>query len=175
MSRRKKIIVLAISSVGIVATGLLLYWWPISVLSHWPHVPPPELFVTTQPKQEDIPGIYLLTRQTITTNRLAVLEGRQCHLELRPDGSFSVMNYPRWSPDDDSTKPHVVAFISTTGHWRCDTVNISYRSRLCWGVVFLDADTRIDSLVLRSKGAPYDLMLIFGDGDDGTVMLFEKK
>ena len=174
--RRNKIIILAIGGVGAVAAGLLLYSfsWPFSALSHWPHVPPPELFVTIQPKQDDIPGTYLLTRQTITTNGLAVLEGRQCHLDLRPDGAFSVTNYPRWSPDDDSTKPHVVAFISTTGHWHCDTtINISYNGRPCWGVGF--SDPRIDALALRSKGAPYDLMLTFGDGDDGTVMLFERK
>ena len=65
MSRRNKIIILAISSVGVVAAGLLLYSWPISALSHWPQVPPPELFVTSQPKQEDVPGTYQLTRRRL--------------------------------------------------------------------------------------------------------------
>jgi hypothetical protein len=68
----------------------------------------------------------------------------------------------------------VVAFISTTGHWRCDNaVNIIYNGRPCWGVGF--SDPRIDALALRNKGASYDLMLTFGDGDDGTMMLFERK
>ena len=180
MSRRNKIIILALGGVGIVAAGLLLYSWPISALSHWPHVPSPELFVITQPKQEDIPGTYLLTRQTITTNGLAALEGRHCHLELRPDGSFSVTNYPRWSPDDDSTEPHVVAFTSTTGHWHCVTfsnviVYIGQSAQHFWGIEFSDTVTGIDSLALRGKTPPYDLMMTFGDPDDGAVMMFEKK
>src|SRR2546427_6651426 len=44
-----------------------------------------------------------LTRQTITPNGLAVLEGRPCQLDLRPDGSFTVTNYPQWAPDSSAT------------------------------------------------------------------------
>lgn len=180
MNQKKKIAAAVAGGASLVAillasspTVRLLFETPF--LSHWPQVPPPELYVFTQPKLEDVAGVYHLTRQTITTNGLAVLEGRVCQMDLRPDGSFSVTNYPRWSPDDDSTEPHVVAFISTTGRWSCNTLNISYRDRLCWGVVFVNADPQLDSLALRRKGAPYDLMLTFGDGDDGTVMTFGKK
>ena len=178
MNRKTKITITVASSIGLVAIAAALSavvhlpWG--SSLSHWPHVPPPELFVTTQPKQADVVGVYQLTRQTITPNGLAVLEGRPCQLDLRPDGSFTVTNYPQWGPDSSAT-PHVTAFISTTGRWRCDTVNIIYNGKNCWGVVFSDSDSAIDALALRSKGAPYDLMLTYGDGDDGTIMQFGRK
>ena len=174
MNRKKKITI-AVARVGLVAIGVTLsavLYLPWG--SGWPHVPSPKLYVFTQPKKEDVAGVYQLTQQTITTNGLAVLGNRLCQLDLRPDGSFSVTNYPQWSPMA-STRAHVVEFISTTGRWRCDTVNISYRGHDCWGVVFSDAQASIDSLALRSKGAPYDLMLTYGDGDDGTVMTFGKK
>ncbi len=174
------------SSVGLVAAGvavsagLHLPWG--SSLSHWPHVPPPELFVVTQPKQEDVVGVYELTRQTITGDGLAVLGGRPCQLDLRPDGSFTVTNYPQWGPVSSgaahvttSETPGVTTFTSTKGRWCCDKVNIMYDGKMCWGVVFSDSDTAIDALALRRKGEPYDLMLTYGDGDDGTIMQFGRK
>ena len=92
------------------------------------------------------------------------------------------MNYPQWGPASSATAhaaasatPRVIGFISTTGRWRCDTVNIIYNGKNCWGVVFSDSDTAIDALALRSKGAPYDLMLTYGDGDDGTIMQLGRK
>jgi hypothetical protein len=178
MNRRKKITIAIASGVGLIVIGVAVSTvsnLPLaSGLSHWPQVPPPELFVTTQPKQADVAGVYQLTQQTISTNGLAILEGHLCQLDLRLDGSFTVTNYPRWSPDS-STTPHVAEFISTTGRWRCDTVGIIYSTHEYWGVVFSDTHVEIDALALRSKGAPYDLMLTYGDGDDGTVMTFGKK
>ena len=176
MNQKKKIAVAAAVVFGLmaiaagVASVLGLPWG----LSHWPQVPPPELYVVTQPKLEDVAGVYHLNRQTITPDGLAVLEGRSCQLDLRPDGTFTATNYPQWAPDTNPV-PQIAGFISTTGRWRCDTVNINYNGHECWGVVFADAKVGIDSLALRSKGAPYDLMLTYGDGDDGTVMVFGKQ
>ncbi len=181
MNRKKKIVIAMAGSASLVAillasspTVRLLFETPS--LSHWPQVPPPELYVFTRPKLEDVAGVYHLTRQTITTDGLAVLEGRLCQLDLRPDGSFTAANYPLWAPDTNST-PQIAEFVSTAGRWRCDTVNIMYHGHDCWGVVFSDAKGKggIDPLALRRKGAPYDLMLTYGDGDDGTFMVFGKE
>jgi len=178
MNRKKKMTIVVASGIGLVAVGVSLtavfgLSWG-SGLSHWPHVPPPELFVVSQPKLEDVAGVYQLIRQTVSTNGLTILGGRPCQLDLRSDGSFIVTNYPRWSAFS-STRPHVTDFISTTGHWHCDPINIIYNGHKCWGVWFSDTKVGIDSLALRSKGAPYDLMLTFGDSDDGTVVIFGKK
>ena len=176
ITRRMKLIIAVSCGVAVVGLGVTL-----SLLTnvswgsgHWPQVPDPELFVTAQPKTNDIPGTYLLTRQTITSSGLAIFEGRQCQLDLRPDGSFSVTNYPQWSVES-SNEPRVDALISSMGHWQCATINVLYKGRDCWGIVFSGGDARIDSLELRSKGAPYDLMLTYGDGDEGRYMLFPKK
>ena len=138
--RRNKIIILAIGGVGAVVAGLLLYSfsWPISALSHWPQVSPPELFVTSQPKQEDLPGIYLLTRQTITTNGLAAFEGRQCHLicglmghsalRIIRDGRRTLPPNLTWSRSSRRRATGVVILLSI----------FSYNGRSCWGVGFSD-------------------------------------
>lgn len=124
-------------------------------------------------RKEGVAGFYQLTLQTITKNR-AILEGRPCRLDLRLDGSFTVTNYPVWARES-SDPPRVTEFVSTTGRWSCGEANISYRGQECWGVVFSNGKVGIHPLALRSKGAPYNLMFIYGDGDEGMVMVFGKK
>ena len=129
-------------------------------------------FVTTQPKQDDVAGNYLLTQQTITTNGLSVLQGRQCQLDLLANNSFSVTNYPSW------TNGQLASFISTTGKWSCNvvgTVSGTNGGLGNWGVVFSGADSEVDSLALTGKGAPYGLIMTYGDPDSGTVMVFAKQ
>ena len=155
MNRNKKIAIAVASGVGLVATGIALSavvhlpWGAGS--SHWSHVRRPQSFVTMQPKHEDVAGVYQLTEQTISTNGLAILDGRLCQLELRSDGSFTATNYPRWASASSATL-RIAEFISTSGRWRCDTVGMIYDGQQCWGVVFSDTDIDIDSLALRRKG-----------------------
>jgi hypothetical protein len=174
-SKRKNKITIALAIVAVFVVICVALWVVLfpSLGSHWPQVPPPELFVTKQPKLEDIFGSYQLIQQTITTNGLAFLEGRHCQLDLRVDGSFTVKNYPRWS-QLSSAKAPIAEFVSTTGRWHCETFGI-YNGHQFFGIVFSDSAAGIDELALRSNGSPYDLMFIYGDGDDGTVMTFGKR
>jgi hypothetical protein len=182
MNRKTKIAVAVAGSAClaaallVVSPGLRLLF-ELPFLSHWPQVPPPELYVTTQPKLQDVAGFYHLTQQTITTNGLAVLGGRQCQLDLRPDGSFIVTNYPQWSPDTNST-PYVMGFVATNGTWRFERLGgvfLHGRAKRIWGILFSDNKAGIDPLTLRSNGAPYDLMLTYGDGDEGMFMMFGRQ
>ena len=118
---------------------------------------------------------YHLIQQTITTNGLAALGSQQCELVLHPDGSFIVTNYPRWS-SISTPRSRVTNFVSTTGHQNVTTP--AFRDGiLCAGEASVISDTNgeIDDLALRKKGSPYDLMAIYGDGDEGIVMTFGKK
>lgn len=124
---------------------------------------------TTQPKQADIAGSYLLTHLTITTNGMAALGGRMCQLDLQADGSFAVTNYPIW------TNSQLENFISTTGHWRCDTVGLVHDNQSVWGIRFADCDNRLDLLSFTGNAAPYGLLMTYGDPDENAVMIFEKK
>jgi hypothetical protein len=122
--------------------------------------------VTNKPKLEDIQGTYQITQQNITTNGLAVLQGRVCLLDLRPDGSFTLTNYP--------TPPFTIGFISNTGRWHFDTLGSFGKNQELWGIRFSNATFSMEPLALRLQGTPYNLMLTYGDPDDGTVMTFGK-
>jgi hypothetical protein len=170
MGRKTKIAIAVTSAAGLVIAFLWTFHrW--SALDRWPQVADPNLFVFTQPKTEDLIGSYALTGQTITSNGLALLQGRQCQLDLRPDGSFSVTNYPSLSSSDS----HPATFISGTGHWRCGALRMPYCGQDCWGLVFSSTNVGIEELALRSHGAPYDLMLTHGDPDEGAYLLFTKR
>jgi len=123
---------------------------------------------TTKPEQSDIVGAYLLTKQTITTNDMAVLGGRQCRLDLLPDGSFTITNYPDW------TDEHLGRSISTAGHWRLDDVSF-YHNQKVWGIRFDDGDPKLDMLSFTGKSAPYGLLMTYGDPDENRVMIFVRK
>jgi hypothetical protein len=124
---------------------------------------------TTQPAQQDITGSYVLTRQTITTNGMAVLQGGQCRLDLQLDGSFMVTNYPTW------TNGELAGLLSTTGQWHCTTVGFVFNNQNVWGIRFSEADQRMDSLSFTGKAAPYGLLMTYGDPDENAVMIFERK
>jgi hypothetical protein len=177
MKRNTKIAIAAAGGLGIIATGVavllsLNLLWGYS--SGWPQVPSSKFYVSTQPKQEDIVGKYSLTRQTITTNGLAILAGRSCELELRFDGTFAVTNYPMWS---DTRPSRVTALVSMSGQWHCDKIGAYYdrgQSHDIWAAVF-DTQSGVSRMAFRSNGAPYDLMYIYGDGDDGAFVMFGRQ
>jgi hypothetical protein len=136
-------------------------------------------YTTTQPKQGDVAGSYVLTRQTVTTDGLSVLHGRKCQLDLHPDGSFGITNFPVWT-QDPAAKQQVTAFVSTTGHWTCDKIG-SMRDQSMWGVRFQAIPSVPLSglagnlMALIGKQTPYDLETIEGDPDEDAGMVFEKK
>ncbi len=150
----------------------------LTLLAGCHYNPYAHLFTTTQPKQEDVAGSYSLTKQTIALGGLGFLEGQQCVVALRGDGTFSVTNLPTWTEPYSPTNGQFVASINATGRWSCDTVGtVSNGSgyQRYWGVRFSDADTQLDSLALTGKTVPYGLIMTYGDPDSGTVMIFEKK
>ena len=178
-SKRNQAVTIAIciTAIALAAIAFLGESLRDKYLSHWPQVSAPELFVTSQPKPEDVVGNYRLSQQSITTNGLAFLEGREFQLDLRPDGTFATTNFPHWSLEPHPT-PHIQAFVTTTGHWQFDklgTVYIRKQPQPIWGIVFSSGtNAGIDALALRGKSPPYLLMMIYDDPDEGAVMTFTK-
>ena len=176
--KQKQKSTIALAIVGCFLFGGAVLWLAFSHLwggglSHWPQVPPPELFVTSQPKLNDISGNYRLIQQNINTNGLAILNGRQCQIELRTDGVFVVTNYLKWS-QTNSVQPPTPEFFSATGRWHCETIGI-VRDKSYYGIVFSENANQIESLALRSDGSPYSLMMTYGDFDEGLFMAFGKQ
>jgi len=130
---------------------------------------------TTQPKKEDVVGSYALTHENIS----AIPEVRQCELNLKPDGTFSVTNYPTWTDPHSPTSHQFVAFLSTTGRWSFDWIGgftqdtTNYK---IWGVRFEAADSKVRQMAITGKAPAYDgLVMTYGDPDSYRTMLFDRK
>lgn len=127
-----------------------------------------KFLTTTQPSSADLSGSYLFAQQTITTNNVPALQSQPCQLNLNPDGSFEITNYPIWNDSQISR------FITTTGYWRCEVVG-TVGTNNSWGIRFSGADKGLDDLQLMGTNAPYRLLMTYGDGDENLTMVFEKK
>jgi hypothetical protein len=178
VKNEKRIITIAFAIGGVLLFACCLLWATVSgswgnSLSHWPQVPPPELFVTSKPTPDGIPGNYCLIQQTINTNGLSIFNGRQCQIELRPDGSFVVTNYPKWFQTNFVQSP-TPELISATGRWHSETIGI-VRGKSYYGIVFSENTNQFESLALRNDGSPYNLMMTYGDFDEGLFMTFGKQ
>jgi hypothetical protein len=130
-------------------------------------------FVGTGPQAAAIVGTYVLSGQTVVPGGVSALGGRQCRLDVRPDGTFSVTNYPQSSGRRFST------FHSTTGTWQLAIVGTSYGygsdAKDCWGLRFQGSGYRIDPTAFTGPEEPYGLLTILGDPDSNSAIRFKKK
>jgi len=130
-------------------------------------------FVSAEPKQADVVGTYLLVGQTVAPGGMAALGGRQCQLDVNPEGGFSITNYPQTSGSQFRS------FHSTTGTWHLATVGTSYGygpdPKHCWGFRFSGADRRIDPTAFTGSEQTYGLLTILGDPDSNFTLRFKKK
>ena len=113
-----------------------------------------------------------MIQQNINTNGLAILNGRQCQIELRSDGSFVATNYLKWFQTNSVQSP-TPEFFSTTERWHCEMIGI-VQGKNYYGIVFSENSNQIESLALRNDGSPYNLMMTYGDADEGLFMTFGK-
>jgi hypothetical protein len=130
-------------------------------------------FVGAEPTAADIVGTYTLSRQTVVPGDMSALDGRQCQLDVRPNGGFSITNYPQSSGGKFSS------FVSTTGTWRLATVGTSYgygpEPKQCWGLRFSGSGKRLDPTAFTGSEQPYGLLTILGDPDSNLTLRFKKR
>lgn len=136
-------------------------------------------FIAVKPQQSDVVGSYVLTDQTVIKGGYSALQGRQCQLDLRPDGSFSITNYPNWREMVSASSSNFNTFISTEGRWTLCSVGTTYdygpNPKNCWGMRFSESDDKIDPMTLTGEVSSYGLITILGDPDSNTVIVFKKK
>jgi hypothetical protein len=136
-------------------------------------------FVGEKPQQAEVVGTYVLTDQTIIGGGVSALGNRACHLVLRPDGSFSITNYPNWRVAASAHTSGFDTFISTTGRWAFTLVGQSYgyssEPKDIWGIEFSEAESKIDATAFTGPKPPYGLITILGDPDSKKTIRFERK
>ena len=129
-------------------------------------------YVTERPSESDIVGVYALTDQTLTEERLDILQGNVCEIELRPDGTFAATNFPEWE-EVGILRYELDRLVSLEGEWNLQivgSVGYNWGVESIWGVDFAGA---IDSAELVGFGPPYSIHFVF-DPDGIDAMIFTK-
>ena len=131
-------------------------------------------FVHEKPQHSDAVGIYVLTDHTLLGGDISVMQGRQCEITVREDGSASVTNYPDQRAGISADGTHFTKFISKTGTWRIGSPGSSH-GKTCWGMRFSNMENKIAPVAFTGDAPPYGLVIIFGDPDSNIVMIFKNK
>ena len=135
-------------------------------------------FIHTKPDEAEIVGRYVLIDQTVIKGGLSALQGRECQLELHPDGSFRMTNYPYTAGARSASLRYFKKFTSTTGSWELATVGTTYDAtqtpKRCWGIYFYGTDENIHSTAFTGQAPPYELVTILGDPDSHNTLRFKK-
>ena len=134
--------------------------------------PHAHLLTPTEPRAEDIPGVYVLDRSYLPKS----VEGNppEMEIELRADGTFKATNVPPWAAGEPGTN-FFTTFQSGTGKWIKSPMGTTNRSRLIWGVYLQTPDDRLDAPQFIGDAPPYGLMFTFGDPDSGHALLLKRR
>lgn len=131
------------------------------------------LYTTTNPKEEDIPGTYILYRYDLPTD--IIIEHNNVKLTLFPDGTFKGINIPPntlSSPD----KNFFSTLLSGDGEWKLGTIGtLGPGQKKIWGVYLRDSEDRFHSPSLTGEKAPYGLIFTLGDPDTGDAVILRKQ
>ena len=135
--------------------------------------PHANLLTTTEPREENIVGTYILDRYYLPGNR--TLPNTDIRVELRPDGTFTAINVPPWNfgePDEN----FLSAFKSGEGNWEKSVIGrLDPGSRKIWGVYLRTRDDQFHPANITGDKPPYGLIFTLGDPDSGHAILLKKE
>jgi len=138
-------------------------------------------FVGAKPKVADVVGTYVLSDQTVIPGGVSALGGRECVLDVRADGSFSITNYPECAGADSSKLKQYATFYNDTGTWELAVVGTSYgytqNAKDCWGLGLHGSKHRgrLGAPAFMGPEPPYELLEILGDPDSNDTLRFTRK
>ena len=136
--------------------------------------PHAHLLTPTEPRAEDIPGVYVFDRSYLPRN----VEGKppEMEIELRADGTFKATSVPPWGVGEPGTNFYAT-FQSGTGKWLKSPMGTVNGSRHIWGVYLQTAgdELELDAPAFTGDEPPYGLMFTFGDPDSGHALLLKRR
>lgn len=131
------------------------------------------LYLTTEPKDQDIVGTYVLDRFDLPTG-IKVTESN-VEVELHADGTFIAKNVPPWRTDDLSSTLSS-SLVSGTGKWeKASLGTLDPGGHSMWGIYLRTPDNRFCPANFTGRKLPYGLIFVLGDPDSGDAILLKRK
>ena len=133
--------------------------------------PNANLLTTTEPKEVDIAGTYILDHYNLPDNRS--LSKTDIRVELRSDGTFTAINLPPWKlgdPDDEFFSN----FKSGEGRWEKSVMGrLDPGSKKIWGVYLRTKGSQFHPADFTGDEPPYGLIFTLGDPDSGNAIILK--
>jgi hypothetical protein len=141
------------------------------VLAGCQHDPHAHLYTTTEPKNEDVVGVYVLDQFHLS------LEAGTAHpdvkVELRADGTFTATNVPP-SKIETIDKTFFHSLQSGSGKWEKAQTGM-LDSKTIWGVNLNTPDNRFYPASFTGDKPPYGMIFTLGDPDSGDAIILKRK
>lgn len=134
----------------------------------WQFDPYADLCLTQEPAPKDVIGVYILSKQTLTSEGADAIQDIGATIKINDDGTYVVANFPKWQ---EIGKYKLDKLLSDAGFWKISIVGgNSYESD--WGIRF--SNSQIPPACLTDDGDSSGLLFTYGDPDSGDVMIFKK-
>ncbi|WP_299365903.1 hypothetical protein [Winogradskyella sp.] len=138
-------------------------------------------YTIIEPKESDLIGTYAFEKQTIDydiaefkdsmNNRIVIPK-----IGINSNGTYKVVNFPVF---ENLMNPTFTGLITNTGKWNKTTIGAvrdeTGELKNIWGMYFDQLPEASKYMGLMNKEYPYELIFVFGDPDEGNVMIFKKE
>ncbi|MFN0198761.1 MAG: hypothetical protein ACKVT0_18595 [Planctomycetaceae bacterium] len=142
------------------------------ILAGCQYDPHGHLYTTSEPKDADIVGTYVLDRFELPAD--ISIAHRDIEVELHVDGTFTATNVPPRNIETD--KAFFASLLSGTGTWEKDAIGtLDPGSKSMWGVYLQTPDDRFHSANFTGDQPPYGLIFTLGDPDSGDAVILKRK
>ncbi len=142
------------------------------ILAGCQYDPHGHLYTTSEPKDADIVGTYILDRFDLPAD--ISIAHHDVEVELHVDGTFTATNVPPWktgTPD----KAFFPSLLSGTGKWEKDALGtLDPSTKPIWGVYLRTPDDRFHPANFTGDQPPYGLIFTLGDPDSGHAVILKK-
>jgi hypothetical protein len=126
------------------------------------------LYTTSEPKNADIVGTYILDCYDLPQE--ITIESCEIFVDLHSDGTFIASNVPPVQMDDPD-KSFFSSLLSGTGKWQKSTIGADP----IWGVYLHSPDNRFETAFFTGTKPPYGLIFTLGDPDSGYAVMLKRK
>jgi hypothetical protein len=131
--------------------------------------PHAHLYTTTEPKNEDVVGVYVLDQFHLSQE--AGTAHSDVKVELRANGTFTATNVPP-SKIETIDKTFFHSLQSGSGKWeKAETGTLAYSNKTTWGVNLNTPDNRFYPASFTGDKPPYGMIFTLGDPDSDSAQI----
>lgn len=132
-------------------------------------------YTTDEPLVKEVVGFYEYDFQNLDDSlHEKFIRGRRPFMVINPDKTFTIHGLPTFKEikprEFKADKPIVI-----NGKWRIAAIGSIDKTKTHWGMILDGVPDNLQSAGFLGTESPRGIIFIFGDPEDGKIMLLKKK